>query len=822
MNVPCALLRARSVRLRVAMLRLAVFGLLAASPLHAQTYALSVSTSSNHSSAVALNGAILSGNAYVFTSNAANLQNFDPSAVGKVCYWLDNTSATGTARHCESIAPYDFAGSVNNTASSLADPWNTTTVANGTHTITQVVTLSAGGSEVDIATFTIQNQNLTLSLSPTSLSFGSQAVGTTSSTQTVTLTNSGTGTVTFNTNGITISGDYGDASVCGATLVAGAQCTVVVTFAPTATGTRTGTLSISDNAAGSPQTATLSGTGTSSTGPTYALSVSTSSNHSNAVALNGAILSGNAYVFTSNAANLQNFDPSGASKVCYWLDNTFATGTARHCESVAPYDFAGSVNNTAGSLADPWNTTTVANGTHTITQVVTLSAGGSEVDIATFTIQNVPAPTATFSANPTTIPQGGSSTLSWSTTNATSVSINNGIGPVAASGSLAVQPAATTTYTLTATGLGGTATPSTTVTVGISTVSHYEYVLPDQNLYVYDMDNGFQLLQHVSIPQVQGVRGIGAVISTHMLYISYGQFGRNNVSVPGSLLKYDLLTNTVVWTQTYSFGIDSFDISPDGSTIYMPDGENSGNGTWFVIDAVTGNVKGSINSGWIGPHDTVVSLDGAFVYLCPHHSAELVEASTSTNSVVVQARLDLPEGPFTINGKHTLAFSTQTGLFGFQVIDTASGAVLFTVPVPGFTIPSGFSLDTPDHGISLSPDEKEIYLIDTANAFAHVFDVSGLPSIKPSLIASVPLTTRFTGTESPCLYDCTREGWIRHTLDGKYVLVGDSGNVISTSTRQVVGTLPQLDNTRVYVGIDWQNGLPVSTSTRQGKGYVTH
>jgi hypothetical protein len=356
---------------------------------------------------------------------------------------------------------------------------------------------------------------------------------------------------------------------------------------------------------------------------------------------------------------------------------------------------------------------------------------------------------------------------------------------------------------------------------GGSTVSHYEYVLLDQNLYVYDMDNNFQLLKHVSIPQVMGTRGMGAVISTNMLYISFGQYGGNNVSVPGSLLKYDLLTDTVVWTQSYSFGVDSFDISPDGSTLYMPDGENSGDGIWYLIDPVTGSVKGSINSGWIGPHDTVVSLDGTYVFLCPHQSRELVEASTSTDSVVLHVPLDLPEGPFTINGKHTLAFSTETGLFGFQVSNTTSGAVLFTVPIPGFSVPSGFSGETPDHGISLSPDEKELYLIDIANGYAHVFDVSGLPSIEPSLIANVPLTTSFTGSQSPCLYDCGREGWIRHTTDGNYVLVGDSGNVISTSTRQVVATLPQLYNTRVFVGIDWQNGLPISTSTRQGKGYVT-
>ena len=52
-------------------------------------------------------------------------------------------------------------------------------------------------------------------------------------------------------------------------------------------------------------------------GAAYALSVSTSSNHSNGVLLQGATLSGNVYIFTSSAANPQNFNLSGISGVCY-------------------------------------------------------------------------------------------------------------------------------------------------------------------------------------------------------------------------------------------------------------------------------------------------------------------------------------------------------------------------------------------------------------------------------------------------------------------------------------------------------------------------
>ncbi len=54
------------------------------------------------------------------------------------------------------------------------------------------------------------------------------------------------------------------------------------------------------------------------------------------------------------------------------------------------------------------------------------------------------------------------------------------------------------------------------------------------------------------------MRGVDAVPATHMLYISYG--GNGGTQVTGSLLKYDLLTDTVVWTKNYTHGVDAFTI----------------------------------------------------------------------------------------------------------------------------------------------------------------------------------------------------------------------------------------------------------------------
>src|SRR5437588_723706 len=84
---------------------------------------------------------------------------------------------------------------------------------------------------------------------------------------TVTLTNTGAAPLTINS--FAASGDFAatstGASACPtspATLAAGANCTIDVTFTPTASGARTGTLSLADNAGGSPQMVPLSGNGT--------------------------------------------------------------------------------------------------------------------------------------------------------------------------------------------------------------------------------------------------------------------------------------------------------------------------------------------------------------------------------------------------------------------------------------------------------------------------------------------------------------------------------------------------------------------------------
>jgi uncharacterized repeat protein (TIGR03803 family) len=95
-----------------------------------------------------------------------------------------------------------------------------------------------------------------------SLKFGMTKLNTTSKPKIVTIRNVNTGYAMLNFSGFAANAPFAiSTNTCGATLAAGKTCKVSITFTPTASGTSTGTLSVTDNAPGSPQTVSLSGTG---------------------------------------------------------------------------------------------------------------------------------------------------------------------------------------------------------------------------------------------------------------------------------------------------------------------------------------------------------------------------------------------------------------------------------------------------------------------------------------------------------------------------------------------------------------------------------
>lgn len=99
----------------------------------------------------------------------------------------------------------------------------------------------------------------TAGVSPASLAFSSVDVGATSTAQTVTLKNTSSAVLTISS--ISTSGDFSQTNNCGSSLTGSASCTISVKFAPTTVGSRSGTLSVADNASSNLQTVALSGSG---------------------------------------------------------------------------------------------------------------------------------------------------------------------------------------------------------------------------------------------------------------------------------------------------------------------------------------------------------------------------------------------------------------------------------------------------------------------------------------------------------------------------------------------------------------------------------
>ena len=132
-----------------------------------------------------------------------------------------------------------------------------TPTATGSRTGTLTITDSASNSPQTVSL--TGTGVLQATATPASLSFGNQAVSTMSAAKVVTLKNNLPSSLSVSS--IAVSGDFAQTNNCGTSLAASGNCTIDVTFTPTTTGSRTGTLTVTDGASNSPQTVSLTGTG---------------------------------------------------------------------------------------------------------------------------------------------------------------------------------------------------------------------------------------------------------------------------------------------------------------------------------------------------------------------------------------------------------------------------------------------------------------------------------------------------------------------------------------------------------------------------------
>jgi two-component sensor histidine kinase len=201
------------------------------------------------------------GNQSVGATSAA--QSLTLSNAGNAALSITSLALTGT--NASDFAQTNTCGSSVAASANCTISVTFTPAASGSRTASVSITDNASGSPQTVSlSGTGTGTAALVSLSPTSLAFGNQAVDMTSTAQTVTLSNTGNAALSITSLALTgtNASDFDESDTCGSSLAAGANCTIAVMFTPSVTGTEAASVSISDNASGSPQTVSLSGAGT--------------------------------------------------------------------------------------------------------------------------------------------------------------------------------------------------------------------------------------------------------------------------------------------------------------------------------------------------------------------------------------------------------------------------------------------------------------------------------------------------------------------------------------------------------------------------------
>jgi hypothetical protein len=160
--------------------------------------------------------------------------------------------------------------------------------------------------------------------------------------------------------------------------------------------------------------------------------------------------------------------------------------------------------------------------------------------------------------------------------------------------------------------------------------------------------------------------------------------------------------------------------------------------------------------------------------------------------------------------QNSTVYSTFPGRLGFRAFKPEAFKVRWFT-FPGFTWNPRFGPNPPDHGLALAPDKPELWVLDAPNNAVHVFDISGTPRD----VKDIRLTKPLIGEENPCAsHHCGRIGSLQFSADGRFVYVGDAGDVIDASKREEIANLEALRESRLMLEVDWVNGRPEFPAAR--------
>lgn len=317
-------------------------------------------------------------------------------------------------------------------------------------------------------------------------------------------------------------------------------------------------------------------------------------------------------------------------------------------------------------------------------------------------------------------------------------------------------------------------------------------------ILIFNIDDGHKFVRRVETPAStaktpENIKGVCAHAASRRLYFT----------TLTRLYCVDLMSEKTLWDVALPGGTDRMSITPDGKILYVPSLEKE---TWNVVDAENGKLITSIETN-SGAHNTVVSRDGQRMYLGGLRSPLLFVADTRSHEVVQKVGpFSGSIRPFTINGQRTRAYVCVNGLLGFEIGDLTTGKRLHRIEVQGFEQGMVKRHGCPSHGVGLTPDEKEVWVVDAANQRVHIFDNTVDP---PRQEASIRLRDQ--------------PGWITFSLDGT-LAYPSTGEVIETSSRKIIAASADEKERPVHsekmVEIHFRDGVPVANGDQFGVGRV--
>jgi DNA-binding beta-propeller fold protein YncE len=326
-------------------------------------------------------------------------------------------------------------------------------------------------------------------------------------------------------------------------------------------------------------------------------------------------------------------------------------------------------------------------------------------------------------------------------------------------------------------------------------------------IVVLDADQNYAFVKRIPTWDVpasitpEEVAGVSASPATNMIYLS----------TRGRLAAFDLATDKKVWENTYQPGTccERGQVTPDGKTLVVGSDLKD---FWMVIDAATGRLKGRIDAPQsMFAHNMALGSDGKTVFMAPNGVTITVgdlDTMKATKTITFSDHVRV----FTINHDSSRIYANLNNLLGFEIADVKTGKVIKRIEAPaemwkaqwGNPNLRFYGHGGPVHGIALTPDESEIWVVDNINYGVLVYDNTGeWPVLKET----------FKTTSSA--------NWVTMGLDGKYAYLA-SGDVVDVKTKKIVATMKDEYGRALfsekYLDMTFSNGKLQRTVNQFGHG----